>query len=114
MPVGGGHIAADIAEGLKDPHGIRRANQARICIRRFRQSQTYSVSMGEGVKQESFTQEDVAAVLEPRVDEIADMIKTCIDESGIKMGNWSAIFLTGGGLALNRGGRDYLVRPRLG
>ena len=47
-------------------------------------------------------------MLEPRVDEIADMVKTAIEESGIKMGNWSTIFLTGGGLALNRGGRDYL------
>ena len=43
-----------------------------------------------------------------RVDEIADMIRECLDDSGIKLGNWSAIYLTGGGLSLNRGGRDYL------
>ena len=47
-------------------------------------------------------------MLEPRVDEIADMIQECIDDSGIKLGSWSTIYLTGGGLSLNRGGRDYL------
>ena len=43
------------------------------------------------------------------MDEIAEMIKDCISESGIKLGNWSTIYLTGGGLSLNRGGRDYLA-----
>ena len=66
------------------------------------------MSGGDGVKTETFTQDQVSAVLEPRVDEIADMIKECIDDSGIKLGNWSTIYLTGGGLSLNRGGRDYL------
>ena len=41
--------------------------------------------------------------------EIAEMIKECIDESGMKLGDWSNIYLTGGGLSLNRGGRDYLA-----
>ena len=108
MPIGGGHIAADIAEGLSIPLPSAEQIKREYVYGVSGKSQTYSVSMGEGVKQEAFTQEDVAAVLEPRVDEISDMIKTAIEESGIKMGNWSAIFLTGGGLALNRGGRDYL------
>ena len=108
IPVGGGHIAADIAEGLSIPLTSAEQIKREYVYGVSGKSQTYSVSMGEGVKQEAFTQEDVAAVLEPRVDEIAEMVKTAIEESGIKMGNWSAIFLTGGGLALNRGGRDYL------
>ena len=64
---------------------------------------------GDGVKADTFTQEQVAEVLEPRVDEIAEMIKECIDESGMKLSDWSNIYLTGGGLSLNRGGRDYLA-----
>ncbi len=108
LPVGGGHIAADVAEGLTIPLPSAEQIKREYVYGVSGKSQTYSVSMGEGVKQEVFTQEAVAAVLEPRVDEIADMIKACIEESGVKMGNWSAIFLTGGGLALNRGGRDYL------
>ncbi|MFH1512518.1 MAG: cell division FtsA domain-containing protein [Bacillota bacterium] len=108
MPIGGGHIAADVAEGLSIPLPSAEQIKREYVYGVSGKSQSYSVSMGEGVKHETFTQEAVAAVLEPRVDEISDMIKKSIEESGIKMGNWSAIFLTGGGLALNRGGRDYL------
>ena len=43
------------------------------------------------------------------MDEIAELIKECMTESGVKLGNWSTIYLTGGGLSLNRGGRDYLA-----
>ena len=108
LPVGGGHIAADIAEGLKIPMASAEQIKREYVYGVSGKGQAYSVSLGEGVKQESFTQDEVAAVLEPRVDEISDMIKDAIEESGIKPGNWSTIFLTGGGLALNRGGRDYL------
>jgi len=108
MPIGGGHIAADIAEGLQIPLASAEQIKREYVYGVSGKNQNYSVSMGEGVKHKSFSQEEVATVLEPRVDEISDMIKNCIEESGIKPGNWSAIFLTGGGLALNRGGRDYL------
>ncbi len=108
MPIGGGHIAADVAEGLSIPLPSAEQIKRDYVYGVSGKSQSYSVSMGEGAKHETFAQEEVAAVLEPRVDEISDMIKKSIEESGIKMGNWSAIFLTGGGLALNRGGRDYL------
>ena len=57
----------------------------------------------------SFTREQVAEVIEPRVDEIAEAIDQTIKESGIKLGNWSNIYLTGGGLSFNRGGKDYLA-----
>ena len=108
MPVGGGHIAADIAEGLSIPMTSAEQIKREYVYGVSGKGQSYDVSLGEGVKQESFTQDAVAAVLEPRVDEISDMVKTALEESGIKPGNWSTIFLTGGGLALNRGGRDYL------
>ena len=31
-----------------------------------------------------------------------------LEESGVKLGNWSNVYLTGGGVAFNRGGKDYL------
>ncbi|MDD7661470.1 MAG: cell division FtsA domain-containing protein, partial [Eubacteriales bacterium] len=109
LPVGGGHIAADVAEGLnislESAEQIKREYVYGISTI----SQSYTVTGGDGVKADTFTQEQVAEVLEPRVDEIAEMIKECIDESGMKLGDWSNIYLTGGGLSLNRGGRDYLA-----
>ena len=108
LPVGGGHIAADVAEGLSIPLESAEQIKREYVYGISTISQSYTVSGGEGVKTETFTQEQVAAVLEPRVDEIADMIQECINDSGIKLGSWSTIYLTGGGLSLNRGGRDYL------
>ena len=108
LPVGGGHIAADIAEGLSIPLASAEKIKRDYVYGISTISQSYQVSSGDGVKTETFAQEQVADVLEPRVDEIAEMIKDCIEESGVKLGNWSTIYLTGGGLSLNRGGRDYL------
>ena len=45
---------------------------------------------------------------EARTDEICEAIQDAIRESGVKLSNWSTVYLTGGGLAINRGGRDYL------
>ena len=108
LEVGGGHIAADVAEGLSIPLDSAEQIKRDYVYGISTISQSYTVSEGDGVKTKTFTQEEVAQVLEPRVDEIADMIRDSIEESGIKLGNWSAYYLTGGGLSLNRGGRDYL------
>lgn len=47
-------------------------------------------------------------MLEPRVEEIAEAIHDAVKGSGVRLGNWSVAYLTGGGLAINRGGRDFL------
>ena len=106
--IGGGHIAADISEGLSISLPAAEQIKKDYVYGISTVAQSYTVSSGDGVKSQTFTQEQVAAVLEPRVDEIAEAIKDCIEESGVKMRNWSTIYLTGGGLSLNRGGRDYL------
>jgi cell division protein FtsA len=109
IPVGGGHISADVAEGLSIPLASAEQIKRDYVYGISTITQNYTVSSGDGLKTDTFSQEQVAAVLEPRVDEIAELIKECISESGVKLGNWSAIYLTGGGLSLNRGGRDYLA-----
>ena len=57
---------------------------------------------------QTFTREEVAEVLEPRVEEICEAIHDVIKSSGIRLSNWSVAYLTGGGLSANRGGRDFL------
>lgn len=108
IPVGGGHIALDVAQGLTIQLPAAEQIKRDYVYGMSTISQSYVVSSGEGAKTESFTREQVAAVLEPRVDEIAELIRDAIQESGVNLGNWSSIYLTGGGLSLNRGGRDYL------
>ena len=54
------------------------------------------------------SREDITRVLEPRVDELSEYIRECLDHCGVWLDNWSNIYLTGGGLALMAGGRSYL------
>ena len=74
LPVGGGHIAADVAEGLnislESAEQIKREYVYGISTI----SQSYTVTGGDGVKAGYLTPGQVAEVLEPRVDEIAEMI----------------------------------------
>ena len=63
--------------------------------------------MSNGATQ-SFSLEKVSEILLPRVDEICEAIVQSTKDSGVRLGNWSPVYLTGGGLVINKGGREYL------
>ena len=108
IPMGGGHIAADMAWGLEV--SLKSAEDIKRVF-------TYGIAAG----QDSFdaqdqhgapraiAREDVEKVLYPRAEEICEAIKDAITESGVKLSNWSPVYLTGGGIAINRGGREFLA-----
>ncbi|HPY94973.1 MAG TPA: cell division FtsA domain-containing protein [Clostridia bacterium] len=107
LPLGGGHIAADLAYGLEIP--LESAEQVKRGFE-FGQSSTknsFDVLLSNGATQ-TFTREKVSEILLPRADEIAEAIISAVKESGVRLGNWSPVYLTGGGLAINKGGREYL------
>ena len=107
LPLGGGHISADLAYGLEIP--LDQAEQVK---------RGYEFGLGSTknsfdvllsiVTTQTFARERVAQVLEPRVDEICEAGIKGLKDSGVRLGNWSPVYLTGGGLAINKGGREYL------
>lgn len=107
IPIGGGHIAADLCYGLEitlnSAEQIKRAYVYGLSTG----SSTFDGTTVEG-ESKTFTYEEVGKVLEPRADEICDAVKDAIKESGVRLGNWSPVYLTGGGLILNKGGKDLL------
>ena len=108
LPLGGGHIAADLAYGLEI--SLTAAEQIkRQYVYGLSAGQTSFEAIGASGSTETFPREKVESVLEPRAEEICEAIRDAIKESGVKLGNWSTVYLTGGGLAINRGGRDYLA-----
>ena len=109
LPLGGGHIAADVSEGLQISLAAAEEIKRNYVYGMATLQQSYEVMAGEDGKPTTFTHSDVEAILEPRVDEIGEAIKQAIDDSGVRLGKWSNVYLTGGGLSLNRGGRDYLA-----
>lgn len=108
IEIGGGNMAADLAMGLDIPLSAAEQIKRQYVYGIATPNAAYDVPGVDGQKPMSFEREKVAEVIEPRVDEIAEEIQKAIDESGIKLGNWSNIYLTGGGLSFNRGGKDYL------
>jgi len=108
IEIGGGNIAADLAMGLDIPLSAAEQIKRQYVYGIATPNTTYDVPGIDGQKPLSFEREKVAEIMEARVDEIAEEIKKAVEESGIKLGNWSNIYLTGGGLSFNRGGKDYL------
>ncbi len=107
IPLGGGHITADLTYGLDIP--LDQAEQIkRSYIFGAPSSQTsFDVSSSDG-RTQTFSYNKVAEVFDPRAEEISEAISSCIKESGVRLGNWSVVYLTGGGMAINRGGREFL------
>ena len=108
IPMGGGHIAADLAYGL---------NVSLPVAEQIKRAYVYGLSAGqtsfEGTDPagapKTFAREEVEQVLEPRAEEICEAIRDAVIDSGTKLGQWSPVYLTGGGLAINRGGREFLA-----
>lgn len=107
LPMGGGNITADLAYGLKVPMKSAEEIKRTYVFGVAAGEESYTVPDRDGINQ-TFTHDAVADVLEPRVEEIAEAIHEAIKNSGVSLSNFSVAYLTGGGLAINRGGRDFL------
>ena len=62
---------------------------------------------GENGQMESFSGEQVSMIIDARVDEMLEMIDDAVKKSGIRLGNWSNVYFTGGGLMPMNGARVY-------
>lgn len=105
IPIGGAHITTDLVYGLQVSmqmaETIKRGYVFGVADDGMDMSRDLS-------RPASFTHEQIAEVLEPRVDEIAEKLVEELSHSGVRLGTWSNVYLTGGGIALMRGGREYL------
>ncbi|MEG0767144.1 MAG: cell division FtsA domain-containing protein [Clostridia bacterium] len=107
LPIGGAHVTVDLTYGLEIPMNMAEQVKRGYVFGVTGTGDTMD-ALGDGGRTETFTRDDVGRVLEPRVDEIAEMIRDSVEHSGVRLGSWSNVYLTGGGLAMMRGGREYL------
>ena len=107
IPMGGADIAVDLSTGLN----IQFSSAEQI-----KRAYVYGLSAGqpsfdaldENNAAVTLARDQVERVLEPRAEEICEAVRNAIAESGVNLSKWSWVYLTGGGLAINRGGRDFL------
>ena len=105
LPVGGAHITLDLAYGLEKPFDM---------CEKIKRSYTFNAAnntqlevQGEDGQMETFSGEQVSMIVNARVDEILEMVEEAIKKSGIRLGNWSNVYFTGGGLMPMNGARVY-------
>ena len=111
LPLGGGHITADLATKLRIP--MRAAEQIKRSYvfnpDEFDQDSLSEVYDARG-RRLTFPRETVSQCVEKTMDELCDMIdKTLKNDTLDLLGARSQIYLTGGGIGMMRSARDYLA-----
>ena len=105
LPVGGAHITLDLTYGLEKPFEM---------CEKIKRAYTFNAPkntelevQAEDGQMETFSGEQVSMIVDARVDEMLEMIDDAVKKSGIRLGNWSNIYFTGGGLMPMAGARVY-------
>jgi cell division protein FtsA len=106
LPIGGGHITADLAYGLSISMDMAEQVKRRYA---FGSGNNQPVPVtAPGGKQLDIPRDQIAQVLEPRAEEIVEMVARAVREAPIGLNSRSMYYITGGGLAMMRGGREYV------
>ena len=105
IPQGGADITLDLVTGLEKPFDVcERIKRAYV----FGGPKNAQLEVqGDDGQIETVSGDLVSEIIEARVDEILEKCEDAIDKSGIRLGNWSNVYITGGGLMLMKGARVY-------
>ena len=111
LPMGGGQITADLAHQLRIP--MRAAEQIKRSYV-FNPDEFDENAFAEAIdargRRLTFPREVVSQCIERSMNELCDMIDMTIKNDATEyIGTRSQIYLTGGGIGLMRGARDYLA-----
>ena len=108
---GGKHITADLSYGLELSHNIAEGIKRRFVFGLDYENSVDSIRTSDGTT--IYVEEDfVRSIIEARVEELGELILEYAVRTGYDPGNESLapMYLTGGGLALMRGSREFLEK----
>jgi len=109
IDLGGADITVRLTEELDIPLTAAEDIKRKFVYGIETPNETYEVPSTDGQKGITFTREQIKPIITASLDEICSRIKEAIDDDFGGLGSWSGVFLTGGGLNFNRGGREYLA-----
>ncbi len=108
LPLGGGHISAEIAQTLSVTMSMAEQLKRKVMIGPSYVSENLEVADENGAYV-SYTREEVMQSVMPCLAELTDMIALVLKDSSAAIPARAQIFLAGGGIAMLRGGKDYLA-----
>lgn len=111
LPRGGGHITADLATELGiTMRAAEKIKRSYVFTPDEFERDSFSEVIDENGERMTFPREVVQEIVENSVNELTEMIELTISNDAAQyLGQRSQVYLTGGGLALMRGGREYLA-----
>lgn len=108
IDVGGKHIASDLAFGLDVPLDTAEQVKRRYVFLQEPLSTTEIVRTPAGAKRVDHAA--IELIIEARAGELVSLIRAALREMGVSPEASPITYLTGGGLAMMKGGIDYLKR----
>lgn len=102
LPIGGDHITKDISVGLKtstDEADFIKRNHGHALVDMASEDEVFTVTKIGGASQEEFGQVDVAMIIEPRFDELLELIEKELSRSGYSHLPGGCVF-TGGSVSM--------------
>ena len=113
IPLGGNAITRDIAASVKvsyeEAEKLKRFCVLGLALRDDPEATEMNLPIREGKEIFNVPMEFLQKVVEARADEILELVQKRISDEGLK-DSYSSIILTGGGLALFRGIREFAFR----
>ena len=107
LPVGGYHLASDVAQVMNISSDIAEAIKRRHVFGLDYSNRIDSYRLNDG-KVESCEYVHIQEIIESRAEEMALMMKTALDEAPMEIAEDTPMYLCGGGMAMMRGCREFL------
>ena len=108
IDVGGKHFASDLAFGLDVPLDTAEQVKRRYVFMQEPLSSTEIVRTPTGAKRVDHAA--IELIMEARAGEMVSLLRTAIKEMGVSPEANPVTYLTGGGIAIMKGGLEYLKR----
>lgn len=106
--IGGGHIAAAIAQQLDLHMGTAEILKKKFEFALTKNDQIYNLANEPNHEKDEYTQQQLEECVHPVIDEICSLVLESIKKSGTVFDKKNSIYLTGGGIAPNKGAREYM------
>ena len=106
LPVGGYQFASDLSFGLDVPMDAAEQAKRRFVFSLDYRDKTEVLRTAAGSKKVSH--QAISYIIEARAGELASMIRREMEQLGVNLDARPAVYVSGGGLLMMRGGLDFL------